>query len=134
MTTYNKYVTDEGKTEVLRLAFVNGGVPFSYFALGRETSDKVGGNEWHELENYTRAHCTVEEPLVNDGSKRIKISATFNESNLQYIGDETIKEIALCSNENKSAENDIFFAYCQVPSIPINSSSSFKYTMIISIE
>lgn len=134
MTTYNKYVTDEGKTEVLRLAFSDKGVPFSYFALGRETSDKVNGNEWHELENYTRAFCTVEEPDTNDGSKHIKISATFNESNLQYIGDETIKEIGLCSNEMKDTENDIFFAYCQVPAIPINSSSSFKYTMIISIE
>lgn len=134
MTVYDKYVTPEGKTEVLRLAFVNGGTPFSYFALGKQGSNKVNGQEWSELENYNRAICTVEEPQTNDGSQRIKISATFNESNLQYIGDEIIEEIGLCANEEKNTENDIFFAYCQVPSIPINSSSSFKYTMIISID
>lgn len=138
MTIRNKYITKKGKTEVLRLAFVSEdrGTPFVYCALGTSNSEAVAKqNEdaFIELTKYTRGVAELEEPRTNDGSQRIKISFTFDENHLQYIQDSTITEIGLC-NSFKKTTDETFFAYCQVPKIPIDKSSSFKYTIILNIK
>ena len=138
MTLRNKYITEKGKTEVLRLAFVGEerGTPFVYLALGVEGSEAVKKNDesyFVELTNYTRSTAELEEPMTNDGSQRIKISFTFDENNLQYIQDAKIVEIGLTNSYKKEA-NETFFTYCQVPEIPIDNSSSFKHTIILNIK
>lgn len=128
-------ITDEGKTEVLRLAFKNDDAhgAFDYMALGGINSAGAQGESFVEVtgNSYYREQTEVEESLNND--KIITVSATFDESNFNPSQGETITEIGL-TNSSEPASEEIFFAYCEVPNIEKNDSISLKYTVVIEIE
>ena len=78
----NKYVTDEGKTEILKLAFVNddGYTPFAYLALADSTSSASSSGiqtDFSELSDasYQRVPMTVD----SIETKKITLSAIFDE-------------------------------------------------------
>lgn len=126
-------ITDEGKTEVLRLAFKNddsrGG--FDYIALGGANSAGAQKKEFAEItdSSYQRAQTTVDS--LDD--KSISISAIFDETNLNSSNGELITEIGLVNSSEYSGE-ETFFTYCEVPNITKDDSISLKYTIIIEIE
>ena len=125
MVTYEKKVTPEGKTEVLRLAFSDSEerIPFCYFALGTGNGADSNG-EWEEVisSNYHRAKATLN---VNQ-----YYSSTYNYDESTPV---EITEIALCQ-ESERKNGETIFAYCNVPPIEKTGNISLKYTMIISIE
>lgn len=126
-------ITDEGKTEVLRLAFKNDDArgAFDYIALGGSNSAGAQNKEFVEVteSSYERVQTNVES--LDD--KTISISAIFDETNLNSSDGELIKEIGLVNSSEPSSE-EIFFTYCEVPDITKNDSISLKYTVIIEIE
>lgn len=127
-------ITDKGKTEVLRLAFKNDDAhgAFNYMALGGSNSTGAQDENFIEVvdASYYREETEIEE--LND--KTIKISATFDETNFNVSGEgELIKEIGLV-NSSEDAQEQIFFAFCEVPNIYKNDSITLKYTIIVEIE
>lgn len=126
-------ITDDGKTEVLRLAFVNDDAhaAFNYMALGGSNSAGAQNKDFIEISDasYYREETQVE--ALND--KNISISATFDETNFNTSDGELITEIGLV-NSSEYASEEIFFAYCEVPNIKKTNSISLKYTVIIEIE
>ena len=132
----NKIITDEGKTELLRLGFTDGDhKSFSYLALGSGESEAAQGGEWKEVSNnnYSRVPTTLESDIIQDG-KEIVISGIFKEENYSVAGDGgVISEIGLCNSATTSNE-ETFFLYSEVPEIAKTDNISLKYTIIISIE
>lgn len=126
-------ITDEGKTEVLRLAFKNDDAhgAFNYMALGGSSSAGAQGGEFVEVtgNSYYREETEVEQ--LED--KSISISATFDETNFNSSEGILIKEIGLV-NSSEYASEQKYFAYCEVPNIKKNDSISLKYTVVIEIE
>lgn len=126
-------ITDDGKTEVLRLAFKNDDThgAFNYMALGGADSAGAQKKEFKEVtgNSYTREETEVE--VLDD--KTIAVSATFDETNFNPSEGETIKEIGLV-NSSTYVEEETYFAYCEVPNIKKNDSISLKYTIVIEIE
>ena len=137
---YNTFITQEGKNEVLTLAFSSGDVrnTFSYLALGTagEGSDlaSVTGNEsdFHEIpaQIYTRPEAIVD--VENDGS--VTLSFTIDSTNVTE--EVQIKEIALCNSAEGNIPTGVtqVFAFCEVPAITKTNSVSLKYTIKVSIE
>lgn len=129
----NTIITDDGKTEILRLAFANDDAhaAFNYMALGGSTSAGAQQRDFVEITDasYYREETQVES--LND--KSISISATFDETNYNVSDGELITEIGLV-NSSEYASEEIFFAYCEVPNIQKTDSISLKYTVIIEIE
>ena len=134
----NKYVTDEGKTEILKIAFVNddGYTPFAYLALAESTSSASSSGirtDFHELSDasYQRVAMTID----SIETKKITLSAIFDENNYNSNSSDAIEvgEIGLC-NASDNSEDTVFFAYCQVPKLRKDATVSLKYTMIISAQ
>ena len=132
----NKYVTDEGKTEILKIAFVNddGYTPFAYLALADSTSSASSSGirtDFVELSDasYQRVPMTVD----SIETKKITLSAIFDENNYNSSDSKKVGEIGLC-NTGDNSENTVFFTYCQVPNLPKNATVSLKYTIIISAQ
>ena len=132
----NKYVTDEGKTEILKIAFVNddGYTPFAYLALADSTSSASSSGirtDFSELSDasYQRVPMTVD----SIETKKITLSAIFDENNYNSSKSIEVGEIGLC-NASDNSENTVFFTYCQVPNLPKNATVSLKYTIIISAQ
>ena len=129
------FITDKGKTEVLRLAFKNDDArgAFNYMALGGANSSGAEGGEFVEVSgsSYHRVKTDIEESPT---TKMITISGTFDETNFNVSGNgELIKEIGLV-NSSEDASEQTFFAYCEVPQINKNDSITLKYTIVIEIE
>ena len=151
MTTYHKCITEEGKQEVLKIAFggySEGTNTFNYLALGTglgglasESGDK---KDFIELQDssYKRINATSTESdnvvtFSNDGTATI--SFTVDEDNYNVDGESSIvKEIALCNSGDTSDKIEsgqcTVFAFCEVPPIQKTGSISLKYTLKISIE
>ena len=132
----NKYVTDEGKTELLKIAFVNddGYTPFAYLALADSTSSASSSGirtDFRELSDatYQRVPMTVD----SIETKKVTLSAIFDENNYNSSNAIEVGEIGLC-NASDNSEDTVFFAYCQVPKLPKDATVSLKYTMIISAQ
>lgn len=131
----DKLITDKGKTELLRLGFIDGSQQaFSYLALGGGDSEGAQGNAFAEVTsyNYERVPTTLEEE-INSSEKQITISGVFEEGNYNPSDGGLIKEIGLC-NSAVNSNNQIFFLYSEVPEIYKTDSISLKYTIVISIE
>lgn len=129
----NKIITDEGKTELLRLAFnrEEAGGAFSYLALGGADSTGAQDLAFKEVsgDNYERVSTNAE--LQN---KTITITGTFEEENYAPTDNSgLITEIGLCNNDVDTNEQ-IFFMYSEVPSIYKTGDISLEYTIIISID
>lgn len=127
----NTYITDDGKTELLRLGFASEeeGGTFNYMALGGSNSTGAQGGTWSEVtgSGYQRIKTKVEK----NKDKSIEISATFEETNYAPTdGQGQIKEIGLCNG----SDGDIFFMYSEVPAIYKTGDISLQYTIIISID
>lgn len=126
-------ITDEGKTEVLRLAFQGKDAhsAFDYIALGGNGSTGAQNGEFKEIQDasYYRVHTDVEALT----EKAIKISAIFDETNLNPSDGTLIKEIGIV-NSSEHANEEKFFAYCEVPDIEKTDNISLKYSVIIEIE
>lgn len=132
----NKLITDKGKTELLRLGFVDGNQQaFSYLALGSGDSEGAQGNTFVEVtsNNYQRVPTSLEEN-IEGSEKQITISGVFEEGNYNPSDGGLISEIGLCNSQVNTGDNDIFFLYSEVPEIYKTDSISLKYTIIISIE
>lgn len=132
----NKYVTDEGKTEILKIAFVNddGYTPFAYLALADSTSSASSSGiqtNFSELSDasYQRVPMTVD----SIETKKITLSAIFDENNYNSSDAIEVGEIGLC-NASDNSEDTVFFTYCQVPNLPKDATVSLKYTIIISAQ
>lgn len=132
----NKYVTDEGKTEILKIAFVNddGHTPFAYLALADSTSSASSSGiqtDFSELSDasYQRVPMTVD----SIETKKITLSAIFDENNYNSSDAIEVGEIGLC-NASDNSEDTVFFTYCQVPNLPKDATVSLKYTIIISAQ
>ncbi|MBO5476304.1 MAG: hypothetical protein J6A15_00935 [Clostridia bacterium] len=126
-------ITDEGKTEVLRLAFKNDTDhgAFNFMALGGNSSSGYQDGNFNEVTDTSYHREETDVTLLDD--KQIQISATFDETNLNISDGEIIKEIGLVNSLEYSSE-EIFFAYCEVPKIEKNDVISLKYTVVIEIE
>lgn len=126
-------ITDDGKTEVLRLAFKNDDAhgAFNYMALGGANSAGAQGKEFKEVSGNSYMRVETEVEALSD--KSISVSATFDETNFNSSEGALIKEIGLV-NSSEYASEEIFFAYCEVPNINKNDSISLKYTIVIEIE
>ena len=126
-------ITDEVKTEVLRLAFKNDTDhgAFNFMALGGNSSSGYQDGNFNEVTDTSYHREETDVTLLDD--KQIQISATFDETNLNISDGEIIKEIGLVNSLEYSSE-EIFFAYCEVPKIEKNDVISLKYTVVIEIE
>ena len=127
-------ITDEGKTELLRLGFKNDDQhgAFNYMALGGNTSS--GYQDGNFIEVNDSSYYREETDVILSDDKSIQVTATFDETNFNVSGDgEIVKEIGLVNSSEYSSE-EIFFAYCEVPKIYKNDTISLKYTVIIEIE
>ncbi len=131
-----KLITDEGKTELLRLAFKReeAGGSFCFLALGGTGSEGAQGKLFKEVsgDNYSRVQTEVNDDQIKD--KTITITGTFEEQNYaptDNTGD--IKEIGLC-NSDTNTDNQIFFMYSEVPTIRKTGDISLQYTIVISID
>ncbi len=149
MTTYKKFITEEGKQEVLKIAFggyTEGTNTFNFLALGTglgglasQSGDK---KDFIELQDssYSRVNATSTESdnvvtFGNDGTATI--SFTIDENNYNVDSESSIiKEIALCNSRDGNIQNGecTVFAFCEVPPIQKTGSISLKYTLKISIE
>lgn len=146
MSTYKKFITEEGKNEVLKIAFSDSGNDntFRYLALGTnsgtaaETGLKENFVELDRSENYRRVGVstdTEENTIVFDNNGTATISFIVSEDNYTGSG-AVIKEIALCNDAEAdiTSEQCKVFAFCEVPEIEKTSNISLKYTLRISIE
>lgn len=128
---YAKYITPEGKEQMLKLAFMSGGNhAFQYLALGGENSEGARAGQFSEIsgDNYQRVS------LESEGTQNqsITLSGIFEDSNFNPSNGRLIKEIGIVdSSTNKSEQT--FFAYAEVPEIYKNSNISLKYTIIITL-
>lgn len=130
---YAKYITPEGKNQMLKLAFLSGETnAFRYLALGGEGSGAARGNDFVEVsgDNYQRVALTNEDD--NQSQQSITLSGIFEDSNFNPSNGRLIKEIGIVDS---SADNNdqTFFAYAEVPEIYKTSNISLKYTIIISL-
>ena len=132
----NKLVTDRGKTELLRLGFVDDDSrgAFNYLALGSGDSKGAQGGTFVEVngENYERVETTIESDIIGE-EKEIQISGVFDEVNYSPSNGGLISEIGLCNSQYPSNEQ-IFFLYIEVHEIYNTDSIILKYTIIISIQ
>lgn len=133
----NKIITDRGKTELLRLGFVDGSEgAFNYIALGDGDSKAAQGEAFSEVngDGYERVETTLETDIIGD-EKQIEISGVFNEANYAVSGDGgLITEIGLCNSSITGSNDEVFFLYSEVPQIYKTDNISLKYTIIISID
>lgn len=149
MTTYKKVITEEGKNEVLKIAFggyTEGTNTFNYLALGTGlgglASESGNKEDFQELDDpsYSRVNATSTESdnvVEFDENGTATISFTIDENNYNVDNGSTIKEIALCNSSEKGdirSGNGKVFAFCEVPPIQKTGSISLKYTLKISIE
>jgi len=142
MTEYSKFITEEGKQEILRIAFApdSGQNGFKYLALGKagssaskdekkESFDELKGSEYHRI--------SVQDDVTVESDGTITLPFIVEESNYNGEG-VTISEIALCdsgdSNDDIPSGKSTVFAFCQVPEIKKTGNISLKYTLKISIE
>ena len=130
----NKLITDEGKNELLRLAFKReeAGGAFNFIALGGVNSKGAQGEIFSEVQgsNYSRVQAETD----TDHNKKVIITGTFNEENYAPTdGSGLIKEIGLCNNEVETAQTK-FFMYAEVPEAYKNGDISLQYSIIISID
>ena len=131
----NKIITDKGKTELLRIGFVDGTQSaFNYLALGSGDSEGAQGGTFVEVTSngYERVPTTLEADIIGD-EKQITISGVFEENNYNPSDGGLISEIGLC-NSAINTNDQIFFLYSEVPEIYKTDNISLKYTIIISIE
>lgn len=130
---YAKYITPNGKKQMLKLAFLSGETnAFRYLALGGEGSSAARGDKFVELsgDNYQRVALNNEED--NQSEQSITLSGIFEDSNLNPSNGRLVKEIGIVdSSTDKSGQT--FFAYAEVPEIYKTSNISLKYTIIISL-
>ena len=132
---YEKKITDEGKNEILKLAFLNeNSNPFCYCALGREGSTASSTGDWRNFNEFTGSNYHREQ-ITSTGpqNNRLEASCIFNDDN--YYDTEqglTVTEIALCNSYEE--ESPLCFAFSQVPEIKKTGNVSLKYTWIINIE
>ena len=135
----NKLITDKGKNEVLRLAFIReeAGGAFKYLALGQSgskgatPSSDVGFME-AEGDNYERVKIENATDTITD--KKVVLTGTFEESNLNPVTPVKITEIGLCNTPWKGESDEIFFLYSEVPPIEKNGDVSLQYSIVISID
>lgn len=134
---YEKRITNAGKDEILKLAFLNDqGNAFSYCALGLNddklastTEDDTAFNEFSGYQ-YHRVQIEQEGDIINN---TLKASCIFEDDNYNTDTGEEIGEIALCNNAT-GEDNTTYFAFSQVPNIKKTGSVSLKYTWVIHIE
>lgn len=142
MTEYSKFITEEGKQEILRIAFApnSGQNGFKYLALGKagssaasegdkEKFDELKGSEYHRI--------SVNDSVTPEPDGTITLDFIVEEDN--YNGEGVIiSEIALCdsgdTNDDIPSGKSTVFAFCQVPEIEKTGNISLKYTLKISIE
>lgn len=126
-------ITDNGKTEALRLIFVNDNAhgAFSYMALGGANSQGAKGQNFVEV--MDNSYHRVETKKETNENKSISVSAIFDETNFNVSEGELITEIGLV-NSAEYASDQIFFCYCEVPNIKKDDTISLKYTIVIEIE
>lgn len=129
---YAKYITNEGKAQMLKLSFLSGETnAFQYLALGGEGS--TGAREGNFIEvsgdNYQRVALEYED--TNDSSS-ITLSGIFEDSNFNPSNGRLIKEIGIVDSATKKSD-ETFFAFAEVPEIYKNSNISLKYTVIITL-
>lgn len=128
---YAKYITPEGKNQMLNLAFRSGeNSAFKYLALGGENSAGARTGQFSEVsgDNYQRV------ALESEGTQNqsITLSGIFEDSNFNPSNGRLIKEIGIVdSSSNRSQQT--FFAFAEVPEIYKNSNISLKYTVIITL-
>ena len=123
-----KYVTPEGKTELLRKAFIDGTNSFKYMALGNGNGAITENTEdFKEItgSNYSRV---VTNAIAENG--QITISGTFAGNNFNPSSGGNITEIGILDSQDT---NGTFFAVIQVPTITKTNNISLKYTVIVSL-
>lgn len=134
----DKYITEEGKEQLLRLGFLNDNNSnnFNFLALGvtGSTGSTQGTSGFREADgyNYERA-ILVEEKNEDSTGSSLSISATFGDDNFNRSEGSTVTEIGIV-NQKDPSNNDKWFAFMSVPNIVKNSNISLKYTIVISIE
>lgn len=132
---YKKYITPEGKNQMLKLAFLsNQGNTFRYLALGGENSSAANQNSksaFTEIsgDNYQRVTLNTEDTVQNQS---IILSGIFEDSNFNPSNGRLIKEIGIVDS-SVHKDDETFFAFAEVPEIYKNSSISLKYTVIITL-
>ncbi len=127
-----KLITDDGKTELLRLGFKSeeAGGSFSFLALGGPNS--TGAQDENFVEVSGSGYQRVQTVIDSLEDKTITISGIFDESN--YAPESgMIKEIGLCNSDIHDG-TETFFMYSEVPPIYKTSDISLQYTIIISID
>ena len=131
--TYNKCITNEGKDQILKIAFLNENVnPFKYCALGYDDSSASTtgiDTDFHEFNEpqYQRVQLNTDEPKIENNT--LTVSCIFEDNNST---NGTVGEIALC--DAYDGDNTTFFAFSQVPQIEKTDNVSLKYTWVIGIE
>ena len=127
-----KVITDEGKTELLRLGFKSeeAGGAFTFMGLGDDSSKGAQGGAWHEISS-SDYHRVQTEVVGTPQDKSITISATFDEANYApATSDKKVTEIGLFN----ASSNGQAFMYSEVPKIAKTGDISLQYTIIISID
>lgn len=140
MTKYNKIITEEGKNEILKIAFSNEGNEntFKYLALGENGSSAAEtGNaaNFHEVSDNGYSRPTSDGNVEFDENGTATISFIIDENNCN--NEVEITEIALCNadiNSDIPSGGCTCFAFCEVPPIVKTGNISLKYTLKISIE
>lgn len=134
---YNKCITNEGKDQILKLAFLsNSANTFSYCALAEkgtnlasETGDAADFNEING-NGYHRVKITADDSKIENNT--LTASCIFDDDNYFTETGKVIAEIGLC--DSYDSDTPTFFAFSQVPNIEKTGSVSLKYTWVIHIE
>lgn len=144
MTTYNKYITEEGKNEVLKIAFSSemGENTFRYLALGTNNGGSLAsqtGNktDFIEISGNGYQRISIDNNTVDfDNNGSATLSFTVDEDNYNTTDGIEIREIALCNDFENEISDDMckVFAFCEVPAIEKTGNISLKYTLKINIE
>jgi len=132
---YKKYITPEGKDQMLKLAFRNSeNDTFNYLALGGDNSQAATSQvsqNFQEIsgDNYQRV------ALENEGiqNQSITLTGIFEDTNFNPSNGRLIKEIGIVNSSTPKKGSEVFFAFAEVPEIYKNSNISLKYTMIITL-
>ncbi len=131
-----KYITPEGKTKLLQLAFLdNDKSVFKYLALGGESSSGASNEDALSFvevsgDGYQRVPLNAEDLEVN--SQSITLTGIFDDTNYSVADGGIIKEIAIVNSFQQTSEETLF-VIAEVPEITKTDNISLKYSIIVTI-
>ena len=130
----NKLITPEGKTQMLRYAL--GGADegsFKYLALGDGQSSGASNGDFSELTDNNYRRVEFETQTSSADSRSITLTAIFEDDNYNPSQGGYVSEIGIVNNPQRNAQQDVFFAYAEIPKILKSDNISLKYTIVISV-